>query len=110
MLTLFKGGNYSRTETIYRNTVAISDWFIQLIDQTHFPHTLLPLFRAQDKKYNNVRTRIMNISLYISFLLFISDVHKKHVMNVWRHLKATNLFPLMTVMANAKTAIFVTQI
>ena len=58
----------------------------------------------------NVRTRIMNISLYISFLLFISDVHKKHVMNVWRHLKATNLFPLMTVMANAKTAIFVTQI
>ena len=51
----------------------------------------------------------MNISLYL-FLLFISDVHKKHVMNVWRRLRATNSFPLMTVMASAKTATFVTKI
>jgi len=43
----------------------------------------------------------------ISFLLFISDVHKKHVMNVLRYLKNSNLFSLINVMKSAETATFV---
>ena len=85
----------------------LSDYSIQLEDQTQPPAVTFQLNCPELA----IKNRIISIeSINNSVFFYISDAPKTYVMNVWRHLKATNLFPYMTVMPNANNAAFVTQI